>query len=229
MNTSPSLVFRDSLDEVHALLQIHAQLTSEGPGRRHNVEVLNKSAILFACAAFEAFVENLATNAFEHIVNDSKDHSALPKQILRATATLLKDDKNDIKVWELAGTGWKTVVESYRKGIVFKYIGPFNTPKPHNIEALLRELIGMPNLPASWHWGGMSAAAAQEKLKAFVTLRGALAHGEKPPPKVRKQDVNSYLAFLGALSVRSSNQVRHYCHSVTGKYPWGSVIYGTVK
>jgi hypothetical protein len=229
MNRSPSLIFKDSLTEVLVLLEIHAQLTGEGPGRRHNVEVLNKSAILFACAAFEAFIENLATDAFEHIINASKDHTTLPKQILKATAALLKEDKNDIKVWELAGAGWKTVVESYKKGIVFKYIGPFNTPKPHNIEALLRELIGMPDLPASWHWGGMSAVGAQTKLKAFVELRGALAHGKKPPPKVRKQDVKSYLSFLGPLSVRSSNQVRHYCHSITGKYPWGVVVYGKVK
>ncbi len=229
MNTSPSLVFRDNLDEVYALLQIHTQLTGSGPGRRHNVAVLNKSAILFACAAFEGFIENLATSAFEHIVNDSKDHLSLPKQILKATATLLKDDKNDIKVWDLAGDGWKTVVESFRKSIVFKYIGPFNTPKPHNIEALLRELIGMPGLPSTWHWSGMSAASAQAKLRALVELRGALAHGEKPAPTVHKQDVTSYLDFLGPLSVRSSNQVRHYCHSVTGKYPWGSTLYGTVR
>jgi RiboL-PSP-HEPN len=229
MSTSPSLVFRDSLTEVHQLMEIHTRLTGTGPGRRHQVEVLNKSAVLFACAAFEAFVETLATDAFTQIVATAKDHSALPKPMLRSIAALLKEDKNDIKIWDLAGTGWRSVCERYKEAILRKHVGPFNTPKPHNIEALVRDLIGLPDLPTAWKWPGMIPTDASTRLKQFVELRGALAHGEKPPPKVGKRDVERFLTFLAPLSVRSSNHVRDYCHSVTGKYPWPSVYIGKIR
>jgi hypothetical protein len=229
MHRSPSIKFKESLSEVGQLLAIHEQLTGTGPGRRHKVEVLNKSAILFACAAFEAFVESLATDAFSHVVDASPDHSALPKAVLRSIAETVKADRNELKVWELAGTGWRAVCDSYKKAVLSKYVGPFNTPKPHNVESLLRELVGLPDLPQCWKWNGMTAVKAEAKLKQFVALRGSLAHGEKPAPKVTKRDVTTYVSFLAPLSVRSSNHVREHCYKVTGKHPWPRVSYGTIE
>lgn len=229
MRTSPSIVFRDSLNEVRQLLTIHTQLTGTDPGRRHKVEILNKSSIIFACAAFEAFVEELAKSAFDHIVEKSENHNVLPKPILQAIADSLKKDNNEIKVWDLAGKGWKRVVGTYRTNILSKYVGSFNTPKPDNINKLIQEMIGLQNLSSAWSWKRMSTSASDEKLKAFCKLRGALAHGENPAPTVRKNDVTSYLGFLATLSVRSSNRVRDYCHEVTGSYPWEQVYFGAVR
>ena len=229
MNKSPSLRFKDSLGEAFRLLDIHEELTGIGPGRRRNVEVLNKSAILFVCAAFEAFVETLAEEAFQHLVVDSKDSAALPKAIRQAIADVVRSDKNELKVWDLAGDGWRSVSQQYRVAVLAKYTGPFNTPKPHNIEALFRELVGLKSLPAEWKWKGMTSEKASLKLKDFVTLRGALAHGEIPAPTVNKAQALSYLKFLAAISVRSSNVVRKYCHQTTGKYPWAPVHYNSIE
>lgn len=228
MKESPSLSFRDNLEEVKQLMTMHAVLGGIGPGRKHKVEVLNKSAILFVCAAFEAFIEELATRSFDHITQSAKDHSALPKPILKAIAEILRNDKNEIKVWALAGDGWKAVAESYKTQLIKKYVGPFNTPKPHNVEALLKELTGFPMPSSVWQWKGMSAASAKEKLKTFVELRGSLAHGNKPSNPVLKKDVVSYLSFLAPLSVRFSNEMRTYCTDVTGKAPWTVVSFGNV-
>ena len=219
MDESPSLRFKENLKEVSTLMAMHAALAGPGPGRKHRVEVLNKSAILFLCAAFEAFVEDLATRSFDHIVAQSKDYSTLPKAILKYIADVIRNDKNEIKIWELAGDGWRNVAENYKLDLIRKYIGPFNTPKPHNIESLLHELTGIPISARIWQWKGMSSKTAKEKLKDFVELRGALAHGIKPAPVVLKKDVTAYIKFLAILSVRISNDVRAYCIKATKEEP----------
>lgn len=228
MAESPSLLFKSNLDEANQLMVMHAMLAGHGPGRKHRVEVLNKSAILFACASFEAFIEDLATRSFDHLVLKSTNHTALPKAILKSIAEVLQKDKNDIKIWDLAGDGWRTVAEHHKQNLIHKYIGPFNTPKPHNIESLLKELIGFPEKYPVWKWQGMSVIASKKKLKAFVELRGALAHGSKLPIPVLKKDVIGYIKFLAALSVRFSNDVRAYCEQITGEEPWDSVHYGAI-
>lgn len=229
MAESPSLLFKENLKEVSTLMAMHAVLAGPGPGRKHKVEVLNKSAILFSCAAFEAFVEDLATRGFDHIVTKSKDCTALPKAILKSIADVVRNDKNEIRVWDLAGDGWRNVAENYKHDLIRKYIGPFNTPKPHNIESLLHELTGFPIAPRIWQWKGMNSKTSKEKLKSFVELRGALAHGIKPAPLVLKKDVTAYIKFLAILSVRISNDVRTYCVKVTNEEPWDPVAYGAVE
>jgi hypothetical protein len=229
MQQSPSIKFKESLAEVRQLLAIHAQLTGTGPGRRHKVEVLNKSAVLFACASFEAFVESLAVDAYAHLVAESNDHSALPTPVLRAIAAQLKADKHELRIWDLAGNGWRHVCEQHKQAVLSKYIGPFNTPKPHNVQSLLKELLGLEDLSACWTWRGVTSSKAKERLTRFVELRGALAHGERPAPKVTLNNVRSHLGFLAPLSVRSSNHVRDYCHKVTGKFPWPKVLYGKTE
>jgi len=228
MAESPSLLFKGNLTEASQLMAMHAALAGAGPGRKHSVEVLNKSAILFACASFEAFIEDLAIRSFDHMILKSKNHTGLPKAILKSIAEALRNDKNEIKIWDLAGDGWRSVAEHHKNGLIRKYIGPFNTPKPHNIESLLKELIGFPETYPVWKWKGMTVTASKNKLKKFVELRGSLAHGSKPPTPVLKKDVNDYIKFLATLSVRLSNDVATYCELHTGEEPWNSVQYGAV-
>lgn len=229
MEDSPSLLFKDNLKEVYQLMAMHAKFAGKGVGRKYHVDVLNKSAILFACASFEAFIEDLATRSFDHLILKSRNHTALPKAMLKSIAEVLRNDKNEIKIWDLAGDGWRTVAEHYKENVIQKYIVPFHAPKPDNIEALLRRLIGFPESYPVWRWRGMSEAASKKKLTTFVELRGALAHGSKPSPRVLKKDVFGYGRFLAALSVRLSNDVLRYCQQVTGEKPWQSVRYGAIR
>lgn len=193
-----------------------------------NVGVLH-AYILFTCASFEAFIEDLATRTFDYLILKSMIHTALPKAILKPIAEALRTDKNELKVWDLAGNGWHSVVEQHKQKVIQKYIRPFNTPKPHNIESLLKDLTGFPETYPVWQWKGMSATVSKEKLKAFVELRGALAHGSKPATPVLKKDVIGYVEFLALLSVRLSNDVRGYCEQVTGEAPWSTVNYRGIK
>jgi hypothetical protein len=229
MDQSPSITFRDSLEEVNQLLAMHATLTGTGPGRRHNVEILNKSAIIFACAAFEAFIETLADRAFAHLVSNAADHGGLPKIVLQTIAESLKKDPHELRIWDLAGDGWKGVAAHYKADLIRRYIGPFNTPKPQNIEDLLAKLIGLQNITSHWKWPKTSIERAKTELTEFVKVRGALAHGQEPTHSITKKLVLRYIAFLAPLSVRTSNVVRVHCHETSGTYPWSIAWYGNIR
>lgn len=229
MAESPSLLFKSNLGEVTQLMKMHAALAGSGRGRKHKVEVLNKSAILFACAAFEAFIEDLAKRSFDHLVLKSNDHTKIPRDILKSIAISLREDRNEMRVWDIAGDGWKTTAEHHKQNLISKYIGPFNTPKPGNIESLLKKLTGFPDTYPVWTWQGMSETASKNKLREFVELRGALAHGSKPQRPVLMKNVRAYVKFLAAFSVRLSNDMRSYCIDLTNEAPWPSVHYGAIK
>lgn len=227
---SPTLRFKDNLDEVKKLISIHATLTGTRPGRRHQtVDVLNKSAILFLCASFEAFIEDLARSAYEHIVQRAPSPNDLPLALRRTISSELKESKHDLSVWTMAGEGWRNVANQYKVRMLKKHVDTFNTPKPAKIHGLFKELMGYESIDQCFHWRGMQTDNAKAKLTKLVTLRGALAHGERPAPTVHKIHVEKSLLFLAPLSVRMSNELRRYCKSITQQEPWVEAVYGTIE
>src|SRR5438128_1490612 len=76
---------RKALDEnagdIDRLLEIHTKLGGSGVGRRHQLEVLNKSALVLLTANWEAYCEDIAAEALEHLIQHSKAPEDLPKGI----------------------------------------------------------------------------------------------------------------------------------------------------
>ena len=93
----------DNVKEVDRLRKILSQITPKGPGRKHNVQVLHKSAIVLLVACWEAYVEDLVEASLEHMTIACKDHKAFPKYVLERVAAA----HTGLAVWELAGEGWK--------------------------------------------------------------------------------------------------------------------------
>lgn len=52
------LAFDESRKDIDRLLEIHQRLGGKGKGRRHQLEVLNKSAIVLISAIWEAYCED---------------------------------------------------------------------------------------------------------------------------------------------------------------------------
>jgi len=59
----------DNVNEVDRLSQIHGQITTKGPGYKHDVQVLHKSTIVLLVACWEAYVEYLAKEALEYMIS----------------------------------------------------------------------------------------------------------------------------------------------------------------
>ena len=224
---SPILHLNESMKDARRLMEIHEDVGGTAQGRRYGLDVLNKSGVMFVAAAWEAFVEEAATQAIDHFLTKATSHKDIPLPIRKATAKGLEAHKDDLKVWDLAGNGWKTVVKDYRDQIVKEEIATFNTPKPHNVDSLYKKLLGIESVCATWHWQGMSVAAAKEKLKAFIEKRGAIAHRGDLTHPIIKAYVEDHREFINRLAVRTSNTIRLEVHKQIGTYPWPRAKYGT--
>ncbi len=226
---SPILHLNASMKDARRLMEIHKDVGGTGQGRRYGLDVLNKSGVMFVAAAWEAFVEEAAAQAIDHFLKEATSHADIPLPIRKATAKGLEEHKNELKVWDLAGDGWKTVVTTYRDQVIKEEIATFNTPKPHNVDTLYKKLLGIDSICASWHWQGMSAAAAQKKLKQFIETRGAIAHHGDLDSSITKSYVEDHRKFINRLAVRTANTIRAEIKDKIGSNPWPSAKYGKFR
>lgn len=226
---SPIVNLKESMADARRLLKIHSDIGGSEKGRRWGIDVLNKSAVIFVAAAWEAFVEDVATQAIDHILQKADDHSSIPLFIRKAVAKKLEQNPHELKVWDLAGTGWKTAVTNYRDDVIRDEISTFNTPKPHNVSSLFKKLLGIEKISASWNWQGMSEKSAYTKLRKFIETRGAIAHRGDLPQTTTKSYVERHRIFINRLSVRTANVVRAEIHKEVGSFPWPRAKYGNFR
>ena len=213
--------FNENLDEVDRLRQIHRRITTKGPGRKHDVEVLHKSGIVLLVACWEAFVEDLAAAALSWMILHSKTHATFPQPVLDRIASKY----TGAKAWDLAGDGWRTALKDNFKDVLARTTGTLNTPRAEQIDLLFEKTIGAPNLSSSWYWKGRSVTQTRQTLNDLVTLRGSIAHRVSSSEHVRLKDVADARAFVCRLAIKSHNKVCAFLRSVHGSSPWQTLMY----
>jgi hypothetical protein len=181
-----------------------------------DVEVLNKSAIVLLIACWEAYVEDLATNAFDFMMSNCTDHTAFPPKVLTLASDPLRTSEDKRDVWTLAGSGWKQILVKHKE----EEIRSLNTPKADKVDGLYYRVFGLKGLSSNWHWSGVTADSARKRLDTLNRLRGDIAHRVSTEQAVTKQLVVSSGDFIGRLAMISSNVVRHYISRQIGKVPW---------
>lgn len=212
----------DNVHEVDRLIMIHGQITKKGPGHKHDVRVLHKSAIVLLVACWEAYVEDLIGASLEHMIACAKDHTVFPKYILERVG----GDHSGINAWKLAGTGWKKALRGNMKGVLARTTGALNTPRTAQVDDLFHKVIGLPSISSSWYWPGRSIQQAADALDGLITLRGSIAHRVAAGKSVNLKDVTDARAFVYRLSVKSHNRARQYLATQVGKPPWSPVYFG---
>ncbi len=215
-----------NVDEVLRLVEIHEQITGTGRGRRYDTEILNKSGVVLLVACWEAYVEDLATSAFNMMITLAADHTAFPTKVLTLASRDLRSAPDERRVWDLAGVGWQTVLQNHRAAILKRFAGSLNTPKPEQVDALFEDLVGVTRLSNGWRWHRTTADSARRRLTALVELRGDIAHRVTTSRPVNKRHVVLAAEFVRRLAAVSSNRVREHVHARVNRYPWNAVQYG---
>ncbi len=216
---------KKNLEEIQRILEIHSLISGSGRGYKHNVQVLNKSAIVLLLACWEAYVEDLAKNSFQYMLSKTKEPTVFPDHVLAIAGKEIKKSNNDI--WKLANSGWKSIMEAHKESILEKYIvrGSFNTPNPKNIDSLFSNLIGYTSISSKWYWKGMSFDRSKEKLNELIELRGNIAHRVVASKKVTKAYVMETREFTLRLAIISNNRITSYLEEKIGKKPWKTIRY----
>lgn len=220
---------RENLSEIEKLINIHTQVAGSSRGRKSDVEVLNKSAIVLLTACWENYIEDLVKEAFNYLLLNAEEHTAFPNSVLAKASKELKNDRDDRRVWELAGTGWQNVLKNYQDTTLIKEIDHFHVPRPTNIDELYNKLLGIQNITTTWNWQKMSNESAIETLNNFIDLRGEIAHSLKTKKSVTKKDVRFYSDFIKKTSIILHNRVNTHLEKQIGKKAWRDYVSGKVK
>jgi polyribonucleotide nucleotidyltransferase len=213
--------FDENIKDIEKLMELHQKEGGKSRGRRYDLEVLNKSAIVLITSFWEAYCEDIASEALEHIINNIKSSDNLPKELKKQVAKELEENKNELAIWEVADDKWKQYLRTRLSEYQEKRNRKLNTPKTKNIDQLFFSSIGISKVSSSWNWSKkMTVARATEKLDKYVTLRGSIAHRGKHLQSVKKSEVMDYLEFIKKLSSKTGGAVNSHVKKVTGKSLW---------
>lgn len=209
--------FYGNIGDVVRLLEIHRQLAGPGQGRRVGLECLNKSAIVLILASWEAFVEDLAANAFECMHANATTHTVFPKQVLDLAWKAFKNEQT-LDAMVRIESGWKAILETHKAKTISKFIerGAFNTPSGPKIDELFSELVGLNALSKNWRWKKQTSDTSINKLQLLINLRGAIAHRAAADDSVLKVQVLEYAKLVARLAAKSHNAVRAYLEQTLG-------------
>lgn len=216
-----AVAFVDNLKEVDRLKAIHGQITTKGPGRKYDVQILHKSAIVLMVACWEALIEDLAKNALDEMIKGAKDHKIFPPFVLERVASM----NSGVNSWKLAGSGWKKVLEGNLEGVLSKTTSALNTPRAAQINELFKKTIGLEEISSSWYWSGRTRKSAEDALDDLITLRGSIAHRVTTSSSVTLKHVTDSRELINRLAVKSHNSVCAYLEEKLGKSPWGRLAY----
>jgi hypothetical protein len=211
----------ENVTEVKRLMDFHRGAAGSGPGRKYNVEILSKSAIVLTVACLEAYVEDLAKAALEHLIENAADHKVFPNNVLEIVASKHQGPN----AWKLAGEGWKQMLRDNLKDVLARTTGALNTPKTGQVDELFLKTIGYTKISNKWGWPGSTAANTAKRLDALVTLRGSIAHRVKSSKSVTKKDVLNAIDLISRLAVKTNNEMHNHLNTLCGKAPWGRVRY----
>lgn len=225
----PIAKLNNNIQEALTLMEIHENITGTSPGRRFNVETLNKSCIVLITACFEALIEDLAQASIKFILANAKTPDKLPSSIKKGIAKKIKNDPHDLSPWKLAEKRWKDAAEEYLTEIERKHIAVFNTPKPENIDDLFQTLLDVEKITTEWKWKNTTSKKAKETLTKYLQMRHEIAHQLSTSKKIYKTNVLSYAKFVLRISAITSNRIRDRLKQNFGRSPWAIWSYRSTQ
>jgi len=220
MASEAKINFTKNTWEIDRLFTIHADISGVDSGRRYQVEVLNKSAVILITGCWEAYIEDVVEECFGFLLNNCDDPHKIPPKARLPASNPLKDSNDPRKIWELAGSGWRKILKNNKECCLKRFIGNFNTPKPKNIDDIFENVIGFSKISSRWKWRGMSKTNSHNKLIKYVEMRGAIAHRSRHTVSVTKPMAEDYLDFIYRLVNITDDCLRDHIKGITNKYPW---------
>jgi hypothetical protein len=149
MASQSSTSFHVNKKDVEILWHIHAEVAGLGKGRRHRADVLNRTAIVFISACWESYIEDVCMESFDFLLCNVEDPNMIPSKVKTIAAHKLRNDKDERRIWELAGLGWKNILSNHRDAAREVWLKDFNTPKSRQVRALFSDLLGIADITSN--------------------------------------------------------------------------------
>ena len=211
--------FNDNAGDVDHLVDLYApmvELYKDGSEDVPDYEVLFRSSVVLMVSHWEAYVEDICSEALEHLIRYTTDPGKLPKEIKKQVADELKKAKDEIEIWKLANDGWKTYVRGRMAAFKEARDRSFNTPRSENTADFIRRVLGIEDIRTAWAFDSKSSEQASRQLDALVTIRGEIAHRGRLQQKLDAAFVTDHTAFLRKLVSKTGGKINTHVKQVTG-------------
>lgn len=202
----------ENMRDIARLVEIHEAVGGTARGRRHRLDVLNRSGIVLLVASWEAFVEDLAGYALGRILATATKPSQFSQEILLAASRGLRVAKDERRVLDLAGDGWRDVVRAYCTAL----IRALNSPGPNEVEVLFEQVMGLTGLRSRWKLHRSNPLKAGKALDALVQRRHRIAHRAASESAVTKKELEAAITLILGLARASTATVKEHLGGLSG-------------
>jgi len=118
MPSNASARFRDNRKDIDRLWLFRKEL-QRGPAKDNRLEILHRAAVVFIAACWESYVEDVATEAFDCLLQHATTPDTFPAKIKVLASKELLEEKDARRIWELV-TGWRDLLKAHRDVILGK-------------------------------------------------------------------------------------------------------------
>ncbi len=214
----PSKAFNDFrnylLKDVDGLIDAHGKL-STGPGRK-GLGHITRSAIVLLCAAWEYYIELLASNIIEYYCTKKKVNT-LPMINADNFLKFLQAEKNKGILKDAVEGNWSDALHAY----LDPRIKRLNTPNLNNIDDIFCGLgINLANV--------IQGQDIHNLLSSLITTRGDIAHKGARTIYPKIGEVKEYRNFIKNLIQYIDEELSQHLKDRHGKAPWQKIS-GSVR
>lgn len=216
--------FDDNASDIEHLIHVYEGLEAiwklDNEPVPEGYEVLFRSAVVLMVSHWEAYVEDVCSEALEHLVKNLKDPTKLPKELKKQIAEEVKGSKNEIEVWKLVGVGWKQYVVDRLNAQKEARDRSFNTPKAQNTSEFFARVLGIDDVRRAWVFDGMESKVIARKLDSLVATRGEIAHRGRVTQRIDAMWVTDHVDFLRKVVSKTGGAIHRHLKQVTGTGLW---------
>lgn len=191
--------------ELAFLPTLHQQF--KGGNRRRNVKQRTISAahVFLLVAAWEGFCKQLAEAVVEAVCEQALNSDAVPPRLKARVGQRLKDDPNDVAVWQLADYGWQTEVrrnledEGHQMNL--------SNPVSSNVDTFFDRTLGVRSISSRWTFPDSPPDLCRSALDEAVAVRHEFGHNLPERDVLAKRTGTRFAHLLYGLSFATEQAV----------------------
>lgn len=242
MKSKSGKAFDQNMDDIYSLLDVYdaveklrkeVPLPDDSDTDEERPEVVLRSAVVLLVTYWEAYIEDIATEALDLIVTHCRNPKDLPKELKKSLTRYISDSKNQLEMWNLAGDGWRQLAMVRLAELSVSRNRNFNTPKAVQTRDFLKDCLGIEDVTKGWtlkhKWNAaqqkvdpegvektITPAKSIETLNAIVEMRGEIAHRGRLKQKLDRKSMNSRVHFIRLLVSKTGGIINGHVKKATG-------------
>ena len=201
--------FKANLNQVKHIRFAHIGSFVPNKRRRPSRKHINRSALITLCASWEQYIEDVALNSVDVLIQCTDSPLDLPDPVQEKIGTYIKNLPSDLERLKLEITDWKS---TYKK-CTEQAVKNFHSPTRKNIYNLLEQSIGVTYTV----FAEPSSCKDGKHLNGIIYTRNMIAHrGVHRERSIGAPKVIESTQIISRLAANTDSYLNEY---LTGIHP----------